>query len=205
MGTLVPFKHRRSHVTAPALFSKPKSAGSADLPSCARRSANIFDLLDGMRPRARQLLTAGVLTPAKAAAAAVPPTALITSSTVRSSMTPNSSQSVNMSTVHEMAIVTNCELGPNRAVSRTLRDVAKRLEATQRALGVSAADLCRRTGIRPNAWSQFLNPKSKRRITLEAAYRLRDEYGLTLDWIYDGDPSGLSERLAQALRKAEAA
>jgi transcriptional regulator with XRE-family HTH domain len=90
-------------------------------------------------------------------------------------------------------------------VSRTLRDVAKRLEATQRALGVSAADLCRRTGIRPNAWSQFLNPKSKRRITLEAAYRLRDEYGLTLDWIYDGDPSGLSERLVQALRKAEAA
>lgn len=73
---------------------------------------------------------------------------------------------------------------------------------TARALGLSPAELCRRTGIKPNQWSQFTNPDKKRRITVDAAYKLVDEFGLTLDWIYDGDPAGLPNALAQKLRKA---
>lgn len=73
---------------------------------------------------------------------------------------------------------------------------------TREALDITAAELCRRTGIRPNQWSQFVNPRSKRRITIDAAYKLRDEFGVTLDWVYDADPSGLPARLAQNIKKA---
>lgn len=76
---------------------------------------------------------------------------------------------------------------------------------TLSALEISAADLCRETGIKPNAWSQFTNPEKKRRITLAAAYRLKDRYGVTLEWIYDGDISTMPDRLARKLRPAVAA
>lgn len=101
-----------------------------------------------------------------------------------------------------MAIVTDCELLPKWGMSRSLKDVADRLEMTREALDITAAELCRRTGIRPNQWSQFVNPRSKRRITIDAAYKLRDEFGVTLDWVYDADPSGLPARLAQNIKKA---
>jgi len=73
---------------------------------------------------------------------------------------------------------------------------------TREALGLTAAALCRQTGIKPNQWSQFVNPDHKRRITPEAVYKLRDQFGVTFDWVYDGDPSGLPARLAQKLKKA---
>ena len=118
------------------------------------------------------------------------------------SMVGECSRFVNKSSLHEMAIVTSCELRPNWAMSRSLKDIASRLETTRQALGLTAAELCRRTGIKPNQWSQFVNPSKKRRITLAATYRLRDEFGLTLDWVYDGDASGLPDRLVQKIRKA---
>lgn len=104
--------------------------------------------------------------------------------------------------LHALAIVTNCELRPYRAMARSTKEIAERLEATREALGLSPADICRRTGLRQNAWSQWANPKNKRTITREAAYRLKDEFGVTLDWIYDGDPSGLPARLHQKIREA---
>jgi hypothetical protein len=82
------------------------------------------------------------------------------------------SRFVNKSRVHTLAIVTECEFGPNLAMARSQKDIANRLELTREALGVSAAELCRETGIKPNAWSQFTNPEIKRRITLASAYKL---------------------------------
>ena len=87
-------------------------------------------------------------------------------------------------------------------MGRSLNDVAERLELTRDALGISAAELCRETGIRPNAWSQFVNPETKRRITVDAAFRLKDRYGVTLEWIYDGDISSLPDRIANRLKRA---
>lgn len=104
-----------------------------------------------------------------------------------------------------MAIVTECELRPNIGMARSLKDVADRLQTTVKALEVTPAEICRRTGIKPNALSQYLSGDSGRRITIAAAYAMRDEFRLTLDWIYDGDPSGLPDRLAAKLRKAKAA
>ena len=82
------------------------------------------------------------------------------------------------------------------------KDVVKRLKTLPAALETTAADICRRTGIKPNAWSQYIAEDGKRKITLAAANRLCDEFKLSLDWIYRGDTSGLQGRLIEKLRKA---
>lgn len=87
-------------------------------------------------------------------------------------------------------------------MARSIDDIAKRLIATQKALGVTPAELCRRSGISPNQWSQFTNAEYKRRITVTAVYKLKDEFGITLEWVYDGDASRLPYEIAQKLRKA---
>lgn len=83
---------------------------------------------------------------------------------------------------------------------RTLPNVAKRLVATQKALGITPAELSRRAGIPPNQWTQFTDPKYKRRITMDAAYKLKDTFGITLEWIYDGDLSKLPHDIALELK-----
>ena len=85
------------------------------------------------------------------------------------------------------------------AMSQSLKTLCKRLEMTADALGKTGADIHRETGIKANRWSQYLNPDLKRRITLDAATRLCDEYKLTLDWIYRGDPRGLPVGLLEKL------
>jgi transcriptional regulator with XRE-family HTH domain len=110
-----------------------------------------------------------------------------------------------MSTVHDMAIVTACEMARLPPMSTSETDIKKRLDATREALGLSAAEMSRRLKIGQNAWSQYVNPKEKRKVTLAVANKLCDEFRVTLDWIYRGDPSGLPERLIKALRRQEAA
>ena len=78
--------------------------------------------------------------------------------------------------------------------------IASRLEETREALGLKAAALCRQAKISPNAWSQF--ESGERRITLQNAEKLCDTYGLTLDWIYRGDPAGLPQRVFEKISTA---
>lgn len=80
------------------------------------------------------------------------------------------------------------------------KSIAKRLVALREALGINAADLCRMTGLAPNRWSQYEG--GERRITLDAANVLCDKYGVTLDWIYRGDESGLPIRIIERMRIA---
>ena len=101
-----------------------------------------------------------------------------------------------------MGIVTDCELGPNVLMARSIPSVAERLIATQKALGISPAELSRQTGIPANQWTQFTDPKYKRRITLAAAYKLKDTFGITLEWIFDGDRSRLPYEVASKLKEA---
>jgi transcriptional regulator with XRE-family HTH domain len=88
---------------------------------------------------------------------------------------------------------------------RAHQDVAKRLILLEKLLGLKAADICRKTKIAPNAWSQYTDTDGKRRITLDAAYKLKDAYGVTLEWIYDDDDSRLPQDIAAALRKVRKA
>ena len=79
--------------------------------------------------------------------------------------------------------------------------IAYRLTISREALGLKPADLCRRAKIQPNAYSQYENGKG--RPSLDAARALRRTFGYTLDWIYEGDPSGLPHSLAAKIAEIE--
>lgn len=182
----------------------PNTAGWALFPAAASAAPKMIDLPGGIRPRAFQLLTADAPTPPIRAASASPPTASITSSTVVS-MDSEYSRFVNKSRVHTLEIVTYCELRPNIGMGRTPKDVANRLLAFQIGMGLRPVDICERTGIGRNAWSQYTDLDDKRRITVNAVYKLKDAYGLTLEYVYDGDESRLPQDIVLALRKGRKA
>ena len=73
--------------------------------------------------------------------------------------------------------------------------IARRLTETREILGLSQAELCREIKIAPNRWSAYENDTKKRKITLQVAIKLCDRYGITLDWIYRGDPSALPSHI----------
>lgn len=159
---------------------------------------------EGMRPRDRQLLTAELPTPTREATAEVPPRALITSSMVES-MNQIYSRSVNRSSVHTMDIVTNCELLPYAGMARALKEICERLKLVEWALGLKPAQLADEAKISRTAWTQYKDPDFKRRITLAAAYKLKDRFGITLEYIYDDDPTRLPGDIRDKVRKKEAA
>ena len=82
---------------------------------------------------------------------------------------------------------------------RTFEAIASRLIATREALGLKQSEFAKRAGIPVNTYNQYEKAVSQPR--LDYAYALHDTYGLTLDWIYIGDPSGLPLRLAKELFK----
>lgn len=79
--------------------------------------------------------------------------------------------------------------------------IGERLEQLWRALGFSTkVAFAKHVG-----WSQqsFNNYTSGRnRISLDEAMKLRFVLGVSLDWVYLGDPSGLPKRVADALAMA---
>ena len=74
-----------------------------------------------------------------------------------------------------------------------LKSLGSRLKMTREALDLSAADLCKIIRVRPNRWSQY--ESGERRITIEVAEKLCDEFGLTLDWIYRGNAAHIPHAL----------
>ena len=85
-------------------------------------------------------------------------------------------------------------------MAEKLKALAKRLELTREALGLNAAQLCKRIGIKENRWSQY--ESGQRRITLEVAEAFCDEFDLTLDWIYRGKAGQLPHALRLKMRLA---
>ena len=123
------------------------------------------------------------------------------------SIEPEYSHYVNKSSLHNMAIFTGRELKPNPAMSRTRtqRDIATRLELTRIAIDVATPNFCKNVGLSENQWSQYIDPDpdSGRRITINAMYQLKDEYGITFEWIYDGDRTHLPADLLEKIRDVE--
>ena len=72
--------------------------------------------------------------------------------------------------------------------------IGRRLVATREAAGISQAELCRRADIKPNAYNQW--EKGHGRPSLEHAVRLVRALGITLDWIYLGNLTGVPYGLA---------
>jgi transcriptional regulator with XRE-family HTH domain len=82
------------------------------------------------------------------------------------------------------------------------QDVGRRLVRLADALGLSGAEIARRTDgqITPSRWTEYT--QGKRLITVESALALHLLCGATLDYIYRGDESGLPRRLLDQLHKA---
>jgi ribosome-binding protein aMBF1 (putative translation factor) len=115
------------------------------------------------------------------------------------SIPPFSSQSVKMSSLHTTAIETFLHVAFNRHMAETLKSLAFRLKTTREALDLIPAELCRQINCKPNRWSQYEG--GERKITLEVANRLCDEFGLSLDWIYRGNPAMLPHALRLKMRQ----
>lgn len=76
--------------------------------------------------------------------------------------------------------------------------IAQRLVVTREALGLRQGEFAARADIAANTYNQY--EQGKNRISLDKAIALCDEFGMTLDWIYRGEPSGLKVALWNAIR-----
>jgi transcriptional regulator with XRE-family HTH domain len=91
------------------------------------------------------------------------------------------------------------DMTPN-ANRRSLEAIAWRLRATREALGFKKQkDFAEQAGISPNTYNQW--EKAKVYPDLQYMIRIRDQYGISLDWIYLGDPSGLPYQIARLLKE----
>lgn len=87
--------------------------------------------------------------------------------------------------------------------SDMMRGYGQRLVAARKALGMSARALADLLGVSPQRLSHWETEKHPPDITaMVALQRMR---GVSLDWIYAGDPTGLKLPILQALVTAGAA
>lgn len=98
-----------------------------------------------------------------------------------------------MSRLHASAIEIRRVVSFNGGMIESSKSLAHRVKTTREALDISAADLCKRINIKPNRWSQY--ESGERRITVQVANKLCDEFGLSLDWIFRADPAHLPHAL----------
>lgn len=82
----------------------------------------------------------------------------------------------------------------------SLDAIARRLERTRVALGLTQSEFADKAGIARNTYNQW--EKGKGRPQLDGAISLCSTYNLTLDWIYFGETSGLPYQVASKLVNA---
>lgn len=80
---------------------------------------------------------------------------------------------------------------------------ALRLLDLRRALELSQVELCKRADLSPSLYNMY--ETGRRRLTRDSALRLHDTFGVSLDYLFNGDRSGLPERLARKLPPASIA
>ena len=80
---------------------------------------------------------------------------------------------------------------------KSLKDIGRRIAALRRVMKMNKTAFAELIGVSQPAVSQYEN--GVRRPELDVAQRIRMRTGVTLDWIYEGDRSGLSLRWANEL------
>jgi len=75
--------------------------------------------------------------------------------------------------------------------------VGERLRLTRHALGLKQHEFASQIGMSANAYSMV--EAGKRLISIEDALALSSTQGITLDWVYGGDPGNLPHRIAKAI------
>jgi transcriptional regulator with XRE-family HTH domain len=81
--------------------------------------------------------------------------------------------------------------------------IGKRLKLSRTALGLGQGEFADRLDIARNTYNQY--EKGVNKPPVESALKMRELFGLTLDWIYAGDPSALKWELADKIRQLRAA
>lgn len=76
-------------------------------------------------------------------------------------------------------------------------DIAARLHAAQAALGLSQKEFAERAGISEQQMSNYKS--GVYRISLDSAIKLRETWGLSMDFIYFGILDALPHRIAKEL------
>jgi transcriptional regulator with XRE-family HTH domain len=84
---------------------------------------------------------------------------------------------------------------------RSLDAIAARLRATRAVFGLAQYEFAERAGISGNTYNQYEQARNLPR--LDFANQLCDTYGVTLDWIYRGDISGLPVHIANLLTRGK--
>lgn len=80
---------------------------------------------------------------------------------------------------------------------RSNQDIAMRLSELMKALGLNQTAFAARVGVSQPALNNYL--KGTRRPELDIAISITTKTGVTLDWLYLGDRSGLPARLLDIL------
>lgn len=84
--------------------------------------------------------------------------------------------------------------------NQELVQVGARLKAARLALGLSQKDLYEAIGVKAAAWNHWESGKRMPDpMVMAELYRL---HGVTMEWIYAGDPKGLPFGVAQTILKA---
>lgn len=97
------------------------------------------------------------------------------------------------------AMATNSEHRAGHSLSKANAvDTARRCIALRTLFATSQAEFCRAVGIAQNTWNQY---EHGRRPSLDMALQLRTHTGVSLDWLYLGDNSGLGTRLTLDLAR----
>lgn len=84
----------------------------------------------------------------------------------------------------------------------TTKDVAERLVLTRHALGLIQAEFARRIGVTPQALNNYERGVS--RLSIDAAGRINQTFGVTSDWLFHGRMQGLPGEIQVAIRHQEA-
>jgi len=177
----------------------PKAARSTRRPRSLSARSNLSKYLEGTEPRATQPHTVEGFVPAHLAIAAGPPIISITSAGVLS-MPQRSAQFAKLSILRKKGMVNSHFPMYTEEMARILRykHIGGRLKSLQEMLGiVRQKDMALLAGVEEGNYSQFIS--GERRISLNAAERLRSATGVTLDWIYYADTKGLRQDVARKL------
>lgn len=97
----------------------------------------------------------------------------------------------------------NVNMPPRIAATEQKLAAAQRLVATRKALGLSQQDFAAAMGVGRTAYTNW--ESAERSIDPHAVARLWEVYGVTLDWIFRGDMSGLRHSLAVRLQPLSSA
>ena len=79
--------------------------------------------------------------------------------------------------------------------------IGRRMRLVMHTYGIkSQKEFCEKVGMRGTLFSDMI--ANKKRISLAHAFKVKELYGVDLDWIYEGEKRGLSYEAAERLTAA---